>query len=383
MRTITRTGAAEVRPPAPRAQKLKIRAASLADYEQIAALESRGGIRPRSYAKWAHLWLDNPLYRELQPGWNIGWVAENEDKRIVASVGNIPLPYHFRGKRIVAASGRALVSDPDYGSAALFLLGRVVNQPGVDLYLNNTMSPTAAESFTAFECPRVPAGRWDESAFWITGYRGFVKSLLARQGRPFAGPLSYPLSVAAFLGDRVRRKALREAEVQACSQFDDRFDAFWEALVANNPHLLLAARTRPALEWHYRYALAGNRLWIAAVNDGPRLAAYAVFYRKDNARLDLKRVWLVDFQSLDGSPALLAPLLSWGLKQCRKQGVHMLESIGRWLEPGEFIGAVAPHRRKLSTWTYYYHAGRPELAESLEDRRAWSGACSYDGDATL
>jgi hypothetical protein len=170
--------------------------------------------------------------------------------------------------------------------------------------------------------------------------------------------------------------------VTACPYFDDRFDDFWGALKSNYPRLLLAVRSREVLEWHFKYALLKNQLWIVTVVDGARLAAYAIFDRRDNPNFGLKRVRLVDFQSLDGTNTLLAPILSWALKKCRDEGIHMLENIGRFLEHGEFIDGVAPHRRKLSTWTYVYRANDPRLAEDLKDRQAWAPSL-FDGSASL
>src|SRR5690348_13379867 len=72
-------------------QAATIRPASFDDYHQIASLESRYGIEPRTYSDWTHLWLGNPVYRELHPDWNIGWVVEDNRKQIVGSVGNVPL----------------------------------------------------------------------------------------------------------------------------------------------------------------------------------------------------------------------------------------------------------------------------------------------------
>ena len=83
----------------------KFREAVFADHEQIARLESRYGLTPKSYDAWSHLWLGNPLYRARLGDWSIGWVLEDEDGRIVASMGNIPLAYEFEGQPILAASG--------------------------------------------------------------------------------------------------------------------------------------------------------------------------------------------------------------------------------------------------------------------------------------
>ena len=126
----------------------KLREASFQDYEQITLLESRYGLsklEAKSYEKWIHLWQGNPAYRELQAAWSIGWVLEDENGKIVGSMGNIPLSYEFEGRRILAASGRAWVVEAEYRSASLVLLDRVINQRGVDLYVNNSVG---AHSFS-------------------------------------------------------------------------------------------------------------------------------------------------------------------------------------------------------------------------------------------
>ena len=100
--------------------------------------------------------------------------------------------------------------------------------------------------------------------------------------RRLLNPLSYRLSLAAFFNDRLTKKNLRgeDVEVQVCPRFDDRFDDFWGDLARNNPRRLLAVRTREVLEWHFRYSLENNQLWIVTVVNGPRLAAYALFEKR-------------------------------------------------------------------------------------------------------
>jgi len=334
---------------------LKLREASLKDYDQIASLETRHGLAAKSFEEWTHLHVNNPLL----PGSPIGWVIEGEDKQIVGSVGNVPLLYELEGKRILAVTGRGLVTEPAFRSASLVLLDRLINQPGMDLFLTNAITPASAAAFSVLGCQRVPVGEWDQSAFWITGYLGFQKSLLVMKNLP--APLSYPLAVAASLRDRLTKTPLGEndVEVQSCLRFDVRFDELWEELRRRNPHL-----------------------WIATVVDGVRLSGYAIFDRRDNAKFGLKRIRLVDYQSLDGTTALLGPMLSWALKKCRDEGIHMLEDVGRWLEKGELIDKAAPYRRNLSAWTYVYRASNPNLAENLRKRRVWSPSL-FDATASL
>jgi len=362
----------------------KLREASFKDYDQIARLESRYGLTAaKSHEEWSHLWLGNPLYRELQAGWSIGWVLEDDNNQIVASMGNIPRLYEFDGRRVVATTGRGWVAEPEYRSASLLLLDHVINQRHVDLYVNNTVNPVSTAPVSFFQCSRVPVGLWDESAFWITNYRGFFERFLARKQYPLAKPLSYPLSAAVFLRDRLTKQAVDSGsvEVETCSAFDDRFDDFWADLRRCSPHLLLAVRTREVLEWHYKYSLLKNRIWIVTVADGSRIVAYAIFDKKEYPG-GFKQARLVDFQSLDGGTTLLSALLSWALRKCRHEGVHTLVNIGRWLEKGEWLESIAPYRRRLPSWVYFYRANSPALAESLRDRRAWAPSL-FDGDANL
>jgi hypothetical protein len=361
-----------------------LRETSLADYHQIAALEAAHGLSIKSYDEWAHLHLCNPLNIDGHPECSIGWVIESEDKEIVASVGNILLPYEFDGKKILAATGRGLVAARAYRSASLLLLDQLLNQPGVELFLTNALTPASVQSFSTLGCERVPVGEWDRSAFWITHYQGFMHSALTMKHSGWARPLSYPLAAAGFIKDRLTNSAIHDTdvEVQTCSGFDERFDDFWEHVRSNHRHRLQAVRSREVLEWHFRCALLQNHLWIATVVDGHRIAAYAVFDRRDNAVFGLKRMRLVDFQSRDGDTALLQPLLFWALGKCRDEGIHMLENVGAWLGKGELIDRLAPHRRQLSTWTFAYRASTPCLAERLQDQNVWAPTL-FDASASL
>ena len=385
----------------------KLREARLEDYEQIAALESRFGLTAKPYNEWVHLWQGNPLYRELKTDWPMGWVFEDQDGKIVGSVGNIPLLYELDGRRILVASSRSWVADVEYRSVSLLLLDNLIRQRQVDLFLSNTVGDKAVAAITAYGCSPISVGIWDEVAYWITNYRGFFESIVAmknyRLTRPFAfpswegswtrlkalrarlsKPLSYPLSAAAFLKDRLAKTSVREGEVEVkpCTDFDDRFDSFWEDVKRNNRHLLLAVRTREVLEWHFKYALLGNRLWIVTAVDGPRLVAYAIFEKSVNPRSGFKQVNLVDYLSLEDGTSMLEPLLAWTLRRCRSEGVHVLEHTGRWMEKGEFIETAAPYRRKLGTWSYFYHTNNPELRVLLNSRQVWTPSL-FDGDATL
>ena len=360
-------------------QTVKLREASFDDYKSIASLGAQYGLRPRSSEEWRHVWVNNPEYQRHEH-WPIGWVLENNDREIVGSIGNVPLAHEFRGQRLTTATGRSWVVDTRYRSFAMLLLDEFFAQDKVDLFLNTTVNQHAMEAYKCFESPPVPRGDWNRSAFWITHYPGFAESALQARRSRFSPLLKYPLAASLRLKDAVavnRAPSTRAIEVRVEQSFDERFNVFWEALRARNQRLLLGVRTREVLEWHFRFHLQRQQAYVLTVSDGDKLMAYSIFYRKDKDEYGLKRVRLVDYQSLNHDAASLAAMLDRMLRICRKEKIHMLEDVGCALE-----GVSAPHQRDLPSWLYYYKANRPQLVKELSDAACWRPFL-FDGDSSL
>jgi hypothetical protein len=363
-----------------------LRDALFEDYPQIAALQAEHNFPRKSFEQWVHMWVNNPVYTQFNEKLPIGWVLERDDKRLVGYLGNIPLFYEFAGQRLIACVAHSWVVDRPYRSYSLVLLDKYFSQSAVELFLNSTVGPAAFDSFAVFKSLPVPAGAWDHSSFWITNCQGFATRWLEMKGFPLVEPCSYLLSAGFFVDQlfskRTFHHGFNELELRDCDFIDDRFDVFWTALKRANPNILLGVRSREALDWHFQSALSGRKAWLLTANKGPVITAYAVFFRHDNEVLGLKRMRLVDFQSLDGDAAPLVPMLGWAVNRCRREGIDMLESIGFSSEKGKFIDKIAPYQRKLPSWLYFYKAKDNSLAERLSDPNAWDPS-QFDGDASL
>ncbi len=360
-----------------------VREARFDDYAKIASLQARYDLEAGTYQEWSHLWINNPAYRGRE-SWPIGWVLEAGDKEIVGYIGNIPLLYEFQGRTLLTATGRAFVVDAQHRSHSFLLLDRYFRQPKVDLHLNTTVNAQAISAYGIFRALRVPVGEWDQSAFWITHHRGFVRSLLKSRSTPLASFLSYPISLAPRIRELLSPKKLSVDEgvqVEYGSHFDERFDAFWGELKKDNRRLL-AVRDRETLEWHFKHSLLRNRIWILTVGTASRIEAYAIFFRDDNPKFDLKRMRLVDFQALNGGHHLLPSMLAKALQRCRAEGIHMLEVIGYCPEKRAVVDAVIPYRRRLPSWMYFYRTKNRELAEQLKTADVWDPS-GFDGDSSF
>ena len=375
--------------PIPRSQKsLKLREARFEDYPQVAALASKNHLYVESYPEWTHLWTGNPAYREIKDKFAMGWVLDNGEGGISGYLGNVPLGYELEGKRVLAAATRAWVVDTGCRPYSPLLLGTFFQQRNVDLFLNTTVSSEAAAAYSIFQGTRVPVGAWDRSLYWITHHLGFSESFLRTKGVTLAKALSYPLAVGVYVRDQVKGRGSpgnpRAVTVLPCASFDDRFAAFWADLRKKKSNLLLAVRSREALEWHFKFALAHNGAWIYIVEGKVGLAAYAVFLRQDNLETGLKRVRLADFQcgEQESGPDLLAAMVQAALDRCRQESIHMLELIGLTPPLERKLEHLSPHRRALPTWMSYYKPNNPSLAENLKDAAVWEFSL-FDGDSSL
>lgn len=363
----------------------QVREAVFSDYSQIAALESRYGLNPKGNEEWSHLWKNNPVYRGL-PNWPIGWVVENEKREIVGHIANIPSAYEFRGRSLLAASGRGLVVDERYRSYAFPLFSQFFNQKPVDLIMNTTVNAHGLKLHELFRCHRVPTGEWNRAVFWITDHRNFAAKLAATKEWPLPSVLSYPVSVALSVKSTMHRKPARTPgngyEISECTKFDQRFDTFWDETRTSHPQALLSVRSSETLNWHFKFALQHKQAFVITVTHNAQLVAYATFLRQDNTEVGLKRMRLVDYQSVDSSAEHLVPMISLALRRCREQKVHMLEAIGFSPEKQRVLARIAPHKRELPCWLYFYRAKDKELAESLQDPSVWDPT-AFDGDGSL
>jgi hypothetical protein len=270
-----------------------------------------------------------------------------------------------------------------------------LNQPGVDLFINNAVSVPALESFRQF-CERIPLGDWDCMSYWVTGYYGFAQRILEKVRLPFARSMAYPIGAALWLKDIVRQRSLSENAgsftIETADRFDARFDTFWDELVRQNPEKLLADRSSRTLTWHFGAPMRKGGLWIFTASRSSRLYAYCTLTRQNHAfRLPalehddtqgIRAMRLVDYQCIEPAIDLLPVLLTAALRRCSKEDVYILENLGRGVPKMRTLDRCAPYLEKLSNWKFFFSAADPSLQAELRAARFWEPS-AYDGDASF
>jgi hypothetical protein len=115
----------------------KLRTARLEDYQAIVRLGLTHSLDVPSYEDWSTLWLDNPLRARCGKDFPIGWVLVLPDGEMVGTMGTVRARYTFRGDELISAVSRAWFPTVPYRGFALQLMDGYLNQPGVDLFINN------------------------------------------------------------------------------------------------------------------------------------------------------------------------------------------------------------------------------------------------------
>jgi hypothetical protein len=358
----------------------QIRPARLEDYEEIGRFHAFDFLLPDD---WRRLWLDNPLWPRVGNDLPIGWVLETRASEIVGTLLNVPSSYKYRGTDLVSAFGFAWSVAPPYRGFALQLTEEYFNQQ-VDLYINTTVGPEALEPIGRSSA-RVPLGDWQTFSYCATDHLRLAKKALQKFQVPLAGLLAYPASGALWLKDTIQSKALHEPDpaftIEATDRFDARFDAFWDQLVRQNPDKLLAERSSRALSWHYSIPLSMERLWIFTASKNRQLRAYCVLKRQYVTR-GVRRMRLVDYQSIEQDANPLPSLLQAALRRCTAERYYIVENLGVGVPKMRDFDEYAPYRKKLTNWQFFYHAADPALEADLRQPTRWDPS-AFDGDASF
>jgi hypothetical protein len=376
----------DTRPPKrQRGPRPALRPARFEDYDQIMRLEATLSPNTPSLDDWRRLWLSNPLWPQVSSWWPIGWVLETTAGEIVGCMGNIPLQYHFRGERLVGAAGRGWVVSPAHRAfgSALRLLHEHYHQPRVDLVMDTSVSEQASAR-AGHLSNRIPAGDWETVAYFIVGYRAFATRALQKLKVPLAEILAPPVGVGLQLKDAILSKHLRKPrasfEIEEIDRFDSRFDAFWDELLGQKSETVLAVRDAATLSWHFELPIRNRRLWIYTASRNGRLLAYCIFERKDSGQ-ELRRMRLVDYQTIEQDADLLTDLLAVALRRCVADGVCVLDKSGLGLPQTRAFDEAAPYRRR-QPWPFWFQASDPTLLSELRRPEFWEPT-EYDGDASI
>ena len=359
---------------------MKIRAANYNDLEEIKDLCTRNGLKINKINQ--EIWKDFPKIKEFEDT-PIGWVLETDEEKIVGVLLNFFMNYTLNEKIYKAAIGSSWAVDGEYRKGGFALFDRWINQKKIDLIIDGTATERLAKILTAFKFKNVPTKDYDKVMYWILDYPQFIKSALKKKIKIFIGPLNFVAGwILKFYDLIIGRNKIFDSKknVIEVKYFNHEFDDFWNKLAKKNK--FIAERTSAMLKWHFESAMNEQKISVLALYYENNLNGYIIIMRADNNNIGLKRMKIIDIQTLSNNEETATALIANAIIYAQKQGVYVLELIGFGQDIRRQAAKMNPYVRKLSHSPFFYKLISKDLKHAFSDKIEWD-ASLYDGDGSL
>jgi hypothetical protein len=365
----------------------KQREVRFSDFENVARLQERGGLRKDNQENWCRLWRQNPAMAVAKSQLSMGWVLETA-QGIVGYQGSIPLLYQFGGRTLVAAVGTGLVIEPAYRARCIGLMASFYRKRGVDLFLLTFAAPSVVELSKALHATALNQHCYDMKLFWVLDAYQFTKALAAKFGLG-----SGIAAVGTFLGSSVLRAdtlrrgprghltnkfGVTEIEVK---DIGDEFQALWQRKLAETPRLF-ADRSPASLRWHFTLPGSSSTVAVLCCHRFEHLVGYAIVLHTIDRESGMRRSMLADILVEQDDPSVTETLLEAAYSNAVASRGHLFEVVGLPRHIRQILMRWNPYVRRYPTDPLIYKTADEALARTLADENAWY-AGPFEGDATL
>jgi hypothetical protein len=387
-RRLSRTAAADFDRDSARAMPTTLREVRFSDFPAVAALKERWGLGKDTRENWSRLWERNPAMRTAGSQLKMGWVLETE-RGIVGYQGSVPLQYRLGERELLVATGSGLVVEPAYRGRSMGLLASFYGQPGVDLLLITTASPSVKKLCHALRAKTLPQRDYGRVLFWVLDVREFAKAVVIKAR--LRGALSGACVCLGSLAVRAdtyisRRRAVAKPEGFCVTEFPlemigDEFETFWRRKLAERPRLLVD-RSPLSLKWHFMIPGRAPTTWVLSCRRSDRLLGYAIVHHVTDPETGLRRSMLADLLVAHDDRRVTTSLLVAAFEHSARTNNHVFEVLGFPQEVRQILLQWRPYVRDYRSCPFLYKAANGSLNEPLADETTWY-AGPLDGDTTL
>lgn len=350
--------------------KIDLRLATPADAPGISRLYARNGMGGTDAGALLRNWSEYPLAGEFGGEFPLGWVLETEGE-ITGCLGNVPQIYELAGRRIRAAIAASWAVDPAARGKSLSLIMSFLRQPGVELWIDGSASPTASQVLTGLKMARMPIPDYAVPCFWAARPRAFAKAVLMRKAVRGASALAWPAGLVLGIRDVLRgsgRGAI-QATMRRLPDFDERWDGFWREL-SDGSKRLRAVRTRAVMEWRFGDAVRAGDAAILTAEAGGKFSGYAVLVRRRADETGMTVYDVADIQALGDDAGTICDLVRSAVRTARDEGVDAVKLLTGTPAKRRSVEALRPYTYQLGFWQLFYQASK-ELKPELSEADTW------------
>ena len=132
----------------------------------------------------------------------------------------------------------------------------------------------------------------------------------------------------------------------------------------------------------YKKKIENNKAWIMTVVENKKLLGYAICLEKNNEKIALKRITIIDLVSLKDNEEVHLSLIKGCISESKKRGYHMLEVVGFKNLKRKIFYKFKTFNRKFSNFPFYYKNGKLIDKNFLSTEDIWDSSL-IDGDSFL
>lgn len=360
---------------------MKIRAVELKDYKEIKSLHLRNDLSILEEDKWINFWRSNPLNKNINNKFPIGWVLLDEQK-IVGHLGNIVKEYYFKHKRLVVACSHAWVVDQKYRIESLKLKNIFFSQNNIDIFIVSTPNKTTEKIFSRYGAKKIPIENLNNNLFLILDAEKFVASLI-KYKKIFSNKIIKYLAksflkILLFNKLNYWKKFKNEKKFDINQNFGKLYQEFWNKFKVNNKKLIMS-KSPEWMNWHMQSI---KNSWIISISDNEIIKGYALCCDRSNNLYDLKRSSIIDVVTENDEKELGLSLIHACIKESVNRGYHIIDMIGLDKYKQNLFYEFKALNRNLKNYLFYYYTKDPDLSKMLENKNIWSPTL-LDGDSFL
>ena len=360
---------------------MKLRTATYSDYNQIKELHNKNDIKILEEYEWVNFWKKNPLIKQNDESYPIGWVLIEQGK-IVGYLGNIVKEFLYKKKIIIVACSHAWIVETKYKLESLTLINIYFAQKNIDVFITTTPNKTAEKLFLRYGAKKIPIKNYNENLFQILNVDKFMESFLRYKKIPtnkfFRFIIVSFFKIIFFNKLNFWKKYIQKNELKIHKYCDSSFGFFWEKYKSKNTKFVLS-KSLSWLDWHTNYL---KDVFFISISENNQIKGYALCCKRNNDKYDLRRISILDIITIEDKKEIYLSLIKECIKESQKRGYHIIDMIGTNDTKKKMFSNFKTFKRKTSNFLFYYYSNDPELLNILVNDKVWDPSL-LDGDSFL
>ena len=360
---------------------MQLRIATYFDYNQIKKIHEKNNIKILEEHEWVNFWKQNPLIKEAENEYPIGWVLV-ENNNIVGYLGNIVKEFLYQKKIIILACSHGWVVENKYKLESLSLIDVFFSQKNIDVFITTTPNKTAEKIFLRYGAKKIPLKKYNENLFQILNIDKFVDSLIIYKKIPSNKILKYFtvnfLKIIFYNKLNYWKDFIPKSKLTVHENCDISFDVFWSKYKSLNMKFV-QHKSSSWLNWYINYL---KDSFLLTISENNQIKGYALCCTRNNNHYGLKRVSIIDIVTIENNREIYLSLVHGCIKESQKRGYHIIDMIGTNNTKKKMFSNFKTFKRNISNFLYYYYSNDPELMKTLHDDKVWDPTL-LDGDSFL